>query len=275
LNRLLTNTDFRTWYINHEIDLWNTVFSCDNMLTQFDSIIAVLTPEMPAHCTRWNGHMNIWQTNVQTLRTFISNRCNFLSTGFINCYNLTGPYNIVFNTDPPNSGTLQLNSLTLTQLPWTGTYFGNIATSLTATAGPGYAFNQWTSASQLMNPNATTTAVTTSLTSPDSITARFDFITAIGNYEGVDNNVSVYPTAFSGETTIEYTLTERSPVSIRLLSMLGAEVVKLDSPEEFLSRGNYSVKLNLAGSGLGAGIYLLKFTAGDYGKTIKLVYSPQ
>lgn len=274
LNRLLTNTNFRTWFINHQIDLWNTVFSCNNMLTQFDSIVAVLTPEMQAHCTRWSGHMNIWQTNVQTLRTFISNRCNFLSTGFINCYNLTGPYNIVFNTDPPNSGTLQLNSLTLTQLPWTGTYFGNIATSITANPGPGYAFNQWMSASQIMNPNQLTAAVTTTLTSSDSITARFDFITAIGNYVGDKNSVSVYPTAFSGETTIEYTLTERAPVSIQLMSMLGAEVAQINTPEEFLSRGNYSVKLNLAGSGLGGGVYLLKFTAGDYSKTIKLVYSP-
>lgn len=275
LNRLLTNTDFRTWFINHQIDLWNTVFSCNNMLSQFDSIITVLTPEMQAHCTRWNGQMNDWVNNAQTLRTFISNRCNYLSTGFINCYNLTGPYNIVFNTDPPNSGTLQLNSLTLTQLPWTGTYFGNIATSITANPGPGYAFNQWMSASQIMNPNQTTAAVTTTLTSSDSITAHFDFITAIGNYPGIENNVSVYPTLFSGETTVEYTLTERAPVSINLMSMLGAEVVQINSPEEFLSRGNYSVKLNLAGSGLEAGIYLLKFTAGDYSKTIKLVYSPQ
>ncbi|HLG34078.1 MAG TPA: T9SS type A sorting domain-containing protein, partial [Bacteroidia bacterium] len=89
------------------------------------------------------------------------------------------------------------------------------------------------------------------------------------------NNVSVYPTVFSGETTVEYTLTESAPVTLKLTSLLGAEVATVSSPTAFLSRGNYSVKLNLAGSGLGAGIYLLKFTAGDYSKTIKLVYSPQ
>ncbi len=275
LNKLLTNTDFRTWYINRQIDLWNTVFSCSNMLGQLDSITLVLNPEMPAHCVRWNGQLVDWQNNIQTLRTFVQNRCNFLPTGFINCYNLTGPYNIVFNTDPPNSGTLQLNSLSLTQLPWTGTYFGNIATSLTATAQTNYIFNQWTSASQTMNPNQATAAVTTTLTSSDSITAHFSIITAIGNYEGVDNSVSVYPTLFSDETTVEYTLKEHATVTMKLTSMLGAEVLKISSPTEFLQRGSYSVKLNLAGSGLGAGVYLLKFTAGDYSKTIKLVYSPQ
>jgi hypothetical protein len=275
LNKLLMNPDFHQYYVSHFVDLWNTVFSCDNMLAQLDSIVQVLTPEMPAHCTRWSGLLPDWQTNVQTLRNYIIARCNYLSTGIPGCFNLTGPYNIVLNTNPPNSGIIHLNSLTLTQFPWTGTYYGNMTTSLGATANASFTFDHWTTLSQLLNPNTTTAMVTANLTTSDTITANFNLTTAIGNYPGIENNVSAYPTLFSDETTVAYTLTEHAPVTIMLMSMLGTEVAKINSPAEFLQRGSYTVKLNLAGSGLSGGIYLLKFTAGNYSKTIKLVYSPR
>ncbi|MBK5286215.1 MAG: CotH kinase family protein [Bacteroidia bacterium] len=276
LNKLMTNPEFNTWYINRAIDLWNTVFSCQNMLHQLDSIVLVLTPEMPRHSIRWNGQLTDWQNNVQTLRTFINNRCNYLTTGFINCYSLTGPYNVILNTDPPNSGTIQLNSLSLSQFPWSGTYYGNITTSLQANAGSvAYVFNNWTTLGQLLNPNLSSAAVTANITNSDTITAHFSIITAIGNYPGIETNVTAYPTIFSEETTVEYTLPERLPVTIKLMTMLGTEVTCIKSPSEFVQRGNYSVKLNLAGSSVSAGVYLLKFTAGDFSKTIKLVYSPK
>jgi hypothetical protein len=277
LSKLLTNPSFNTWYINHAIDLSNTVFSCDNMLHQLDSIVTLLTPEMPGQCARWSGNFADWQTNVQTLRNFIINRCNYLSTtGFINCYSLTGPYNVVLNVDPPGAGSIQLNSLTLNSFPWTGTYFGNITTSLSANAGSAaYAFTNWTTLGQLLNPSLFNATVTANITNSDTITAHFSIVTGIGNDAGIENSVNVYPTVFSDETTVEYTLTERAPVSIKLLSLLGTEVAQIKTPEEFLSRGSYSVKLNLSGSGLNSGIYFLKFTAGNFSKTIKLVYSPR
>jgi hypothetical protein len=277
LSKLLTNPGFNTWYINRAIDLSNTVFSCSNMLQQLDSIVALLTPEMPTHCTRWTGNLTTWQNNIQTLRNFIINRCNYLSTtSFINCYSLTGPYSVTLNVDPPGSGNIQLNSLTLNNFPWTGTYYGNITTSIAANAGSAaYVFNNWTTLGQLLNPSLSNATVTANITNSDTITAHFSIITGIGNYSGTENNVSVYPTAFSDETTIEYLLAERAPVSIKLMSMLGTEVAQIKTPDEFLSRGSYSVKLNLAGSGLSGGVYLLKFTAGDFSKTIKLVYSPR
>jgi hypothetical protein len=277
LNKLLTNPTFNTWYINREIDLWNTVFSCDNMLAQYDSIIAVLTPEMPAHCIRWGGQLTDWQNNVQTMRQFITNRCNWLSTGFMNCYNLTGPYDVTLNVDPPGAGTIQLNSLNLTQFPWTGTYFGNIQTSLTASPITTTGFSNWTSMmSQMLNPNLMVPAVTANLTTTDSIVAHFSVITAIGEHQpGIETNVSVYPTVFSSEADITYTLPERMPVTIMLTSLMGQEVAQIVSPKEFQNRGSYSLKLNLSESHLSGGVYLLHFIAGDYQQTLKLIYTPQ
>jgi hypothetical protein len=247
------------------------------MLYKLDSVVAVITPEMPRHCTRWAGNITDWQNNVQTLRNFITNRCNYMSSGFMNCYSLTGPYNITLNLDPPNSGTLDLNTLHFTsaQLPWHGTYFGNITTSLTATPEPNYAFANWTTQSQVLNPNLTTAAVTANINTADSIVAHFSLVTTIGEYPGIEVNASAYPTAFSDETTLEYTLPKHLPVTLKMTNLLGDEVSTINSPTKCQDRGAYSVKLNLANSGLAGGIYLLNFIAGDYHKTIKLVYSPK
>jgi hypothetical protein len=275
LNHLRTNPDFDQYYISRQIDLWNTVFSCDKMLATLDSVIAVLDPEMTQHATRWAGTYSEWYQNAQDLRTFISQRCNNLSGGFMNCYNLTGPFNITLNTDPANSGSIQLNSLNLTQFPWTGTYFGNLTTNLTTTANTNYNFVNWTSNSQVFNPGATSADVDLNLTSSDSIVAHFISSTALPEVPGMDPSVSAYPTVFSNETTIDFYLPETQSVSIKLISLLGSENIQLTDPAVLLHPGNYKIAVNLAGKNLSSGIYMLEFNSGNYHKSLKVIYSPQ
>jgi hypothetical protein len=78
-----------------------------------DSLINVITPEMSGQITRWGGSLAAWQTNVQTLKTFIDDRCADLAQGMINCYSITGPYKVTLLTDPPGAGTIKINSLNL------------------------------------------------------------------------------------------------------------------------------------------------------------------
>jgi hypothetical protein len=127
-----------------------------------------------------------------------------------------------------------------------------------------------------LNPNLLVPAVTANLTTSDSIVAHFSIITEIGeNQPGITTNVSVYPTVFSSEANITYTLPEKMPVTITLNSLMGQQVAEIVSPGEFQNRGSYSLKLNLSESKLSAGVYLLHFIAGDYQQTLKLIYSPQ
>ncbi len=146
LDSLLQNTDFNTDYINRYIDLNNTALSCANMVHLLDSLITVIKPEMPRQITKWGGTFAGWQANVNTLRNYIIQRCDSITDGLKNCYNLTGPYTITFETDPPDVGTIQVNTITFepSQLPFTGTYFGNILTDLkTNTINPDYEFDYW------------------------------------------------------------------------------------------------------------------------------------
>lgn len=131
------------YYITRYADLLNTYFSCDYMIFLLDSMIAEIEPEMPAQVAKWGGNFITWQGNVQSLRDYINTRCVSLTTGLIDCYDLTGPYNFNLNVDPPLSGTVQVNSILSPSYPWTTSYFGGIENLLYAYANAGFEFDYW------------------------------------------------------------------------------------------------------------------------------------
>jgi len=273
LNKLRTNPTFNRYYINRQIDLWNTVFSCDNMLSTLDSIINILSPEMTAHANRWNGTYAEWYNNAMDLRDFVSTRCNNLSTGLMNCYSLTGPYQLTLSTDPVGAGTVQLNSLNISNFPWTGTYFGNILTSISANANTGYTFNGWTPGSQVFNPGITAPGVTFTLSSADSIIAHFTGSTFLPEVPDATPSLTVMPNLFSSNTTIEVYLPSKSNVQLSLYSMDGKKVMEL-TDNASLTSGLHSFELDMSGSSLPAGLYFLELVSGSHRKTTKVVYAP-
>jgi gliding motility-associated-like protein len=61
----------------------------------------------------------------------------------IDCYSLTGPFNVTFNVSPAASGEIKVNSQWAPTYPWTTSYFGGIQTNLVAKALPGFIFDHW------------------------------------------------------------------------------------------------------------------------------------
>jgi gliding motility-associated-like protein len=131
------------YYITRYADLLNTYFSCDYMNQLLDSMINEILPEMPAHVARWGGSMVQWQNNVQAMRNFINARCPALVDGLIDCYEVEGPYAVTFDVSPAGAGEIKANSLWVPEYPWTGNYFGNIATNIIARPNSGYVFDHW------------------------------------------------------------------------------------------------------------------------------------
>lgn len=162
------------WYVNRYIDLGNTLFSCDFMLPFLDSLIANIAPEMPGQIARWNGSLAGWQNNVQVLRDFIETRCVTIQQGLVDCYNLNGPYEVVFNVDPPLSGEINVNSITLPSYPFTGTYYGGITTTMAPVPADGWIFSHWeVFQGNTLLPSLTDSLVTVDFTGADSIVAHF------------------------------------------------------------------------------------------------------
>lgn len=173
MNALLANDGFRAFYINRYVDLVNSTFNCQRMHFVLDSMINMITPEMPAHVAKWGGTMAQWQANVQDLHDYIDTRCNIILSMFDSCYQTTGPYAIEVNVDPPASGTVQLNTLHLQNFVWNGNYLGGIPINLTALPAAGYEFDYWEAFNHTFTPDDTTLAVQMMLVNADSIIAHF------------------------------------------------------------------------------------------------------
>ncbi len=174
LNRLRDNAEFDQYYISRYIDLINTVFRPDTMITYLDEIEAMMLPEMQGHCDRWGGSVAEWQVNVQKIRNFITIRNNILPSGLKSCYDLTGPYEFQVNTDPPGAGEVGLNSLVLDKFPWGGYYYGGIDIKLKALETNNiYEFDKWILNNSIVTPSDSAKEVILNLTSGDNLIAKF------------------------------------------------------------------------------------------------------
>lgn len=216
------NPMVRDHYVNRYIDLGNTLFSCDHMLPYLDSLINLITPEMPAQIARWGGTLAEWHGNVQDMRAFIEARCTAIQQGLVDCYELTGPDSVVFRVEPPLSGTVKINSITPPQFPFSGLYYGGIATTLQAKAEPGWVFDRWETVHASPTPSLTDSLVTTQFAGPDTVIAHFApplkypvvLLTEPPNTAHIQYNQELY-TAFPATV-------ERIPESIDTLTVLPA-----------------------------------------------------
>jgi gliding motility-associated-like protein len=161
------------YYVNRYIDLGNTLFSCEFMNHHLDSLLAMVTPEMPAQCSRWGTTMANWQAGVQALRDFIDARCITTQQGLVDCYDLDGPYPVMFKVEPPGMGQISINSITPPAYPFTGVYYGGINTSLVAEGLNGYTFDHWETLHHALLPSMTDSAASLLFTTSDTIIAYF------------------------------------------------------------------------------------------------------
>lgn len=177
LNKLLENEEFRQYYITRYMDLMNTTFQEEELLSVLEGIENSIIPDMPQHINRWGGSMNEWQDNVQKIKNFISDRIDYIPGGLNDCYTLTGPYDITLNVEPADAGQIKFNSITVDygEYPWTGSYNGGIDMLLEAVqSNSSYVFDHW----ELDNHTVTDiNAINTSffLEEADNIKAVFSF----------------------------------------------------------------------------------------------------
>jgi len=174
LNSLLDNPEFEQYYISRYADLLNTAFDCEFMINFLDSMASIIEPEMPQHIQRWGGSFSEWQNNVQKIRDFINTRCEIINDGLIDCYDITGPYQLMVMVDPINTGEVKINSINPDQYPWQGEYFGDINILLEAEVmDPYYEFDRWLLHNHTVSPYDTSTEASLNLTQNDTLIALF------------------------------------------------------------------------------------------------------
>ena len=163
------------YYVTRYVDLVNTYFSCDSMLSLLDSMVLAITPEMAGQCSKWGGSVTGWQNNVQELRDFINARCLALEQGLIDCYSLSGPFATTFDVSPVGSGEIKVNSVWAPTYPWSTQYYGGIDTYIKAKAATGYIFDHWEYTTGPLGSPITEDTNSIVINAPENIVAFFIF----------------------------------------------------------------------------------------------------
>jgi len=266
---------FKQLYYSRYADLMNTVYTCENMMTTLDSMLAVIEPEMPRQIERWGGTMAEWESNVVRLKDFIGQRCELLDDGMLDCYSeLNGPYEITLMAEPLGVGEIDFNTLDIESFPWSGEYFGGMENKIKAKVfnefEDDWVFSHWeSSAGNVIFPNSEERKATITLTKADTLTAIFKTLSSI---ETIDNGIiaNVYPNPADDFLVLEYELKEAAKVKARLLNSQGQVVAQFPSTNQFKSQGSYSEKLDLADLSISSGLYLLKLDADNQQYTLKV-----
>jgi hypothetical protein len=273
INKLQDNPKFRQFYITRQSDLMKSAFSCETMLTYLDTIIATIEPEMPRHIVRWGGTMAQWQANVERLRNFVERRCAHLAagSGLNDCYETTGPYDVVLQVEPAGAGVIQANSLLYNQLPTNSPFLGNIETllkavpySLTDTFSHWVAKHHSFADSSLIENSIT-------LSQPDTIIAYFNVMpSSTHEQQAVHFDAKVMPSVFTQQFTVSYHLDEPARVSMRLLDVAGRQVASLFSDKR-MNAGDHLFGFDSTGQGIAPGIYFLNIKVDGAQRTLKLI----
>ena len=275
LKLLEENPDFKQLYYGRYADLMNTVFTCDNMLTVLDSMIAVIEPEMPKQIARWGGTMTEWQSNVQDLKDFIGARCELLDDGALDCYDeLEGPYELTLKTIPDGIGEIDFNTLDIENFLWTGDYFGGTENKIKAKVfdefEEQYEFSHWISAvNNPVNPTIYERRADYIMTESDTLTAVFKLIGTTSINDLKDNEVTMFPNPATDRLIVEYNLNESAEVNFKLYSVTGQLVQRFATESGYKTNGNQTSVLNLERVNED-GLYFLEIQIGDASQTYKV-----
>ncbi|MDZ4823541.1 MAG: CotH kinase family protein [Flavobacteriales bacterium] len=272
LAKLRENPIVDQYYISRYIDLRNNVFSCENLLAYLDTVVGYIEPEMDEHIDRWGGTIGGWEGNVQDLRDFITARCTYMADGLIDCYDLTGPYNVTFTANPEEAATMQVNSLAIDALPYTGEFFGGIDILLDVNPlDEEYVFDDWTTDSDAVIADPLAEVTSLQLAADNTITANFIFVDVFESANAV-STLGAFPSLFNSNTTIRYSIQNGGNTSLKLYDE-NAKLLSVLVDNANHATGSFDLKLDLSSSGLANGVYFLQLLNGSQKEVVKLVYS--
>ncbi|MBN2279846.1 MAG: CotH kinase family protein [Candidatus Marinimicrobia bacterium] len=144
LRKLNQNANFRNDFINCFCDNLNTRFKAAWVLQKIQEAQGRIAPEIPNHISRWGAFdLNSWQSNIETMKIFAQNRPGYCMVHLNSQFNLQGTALLTLKIEPPNSGVIELNTVSIEDSAWSGYYFKGVPIHLKAIAKSGFSFEKW------------------------------------------------------------------------------------------------------------------------------------
>jgi len=142
--KLMENETFKKQFVNTFADELNSRFLAPKVKAAIETNEAIVSNEMPRHIDKWgNTSMSAWREKVNNMKSFASQRPVFMRSHLKNELNLPFHKQVNLKIDNPAGGSIQLNTIRVTDASWSGAYFPTVPITLTAVAKPGYRFSHW------------------------------------------------------------------------------------------------------------------------------------
>lgn len=142
---IITNSNFRKYFVNRYADLINTVFLPSHLKTTLKEFVDTMDDEMLRSYKRWTAQTDLtnWQNNLTNMRNFIDARPAYARNFIQSNFNLGGQVTLTLDVQPAGAGKIHISTITPTKYPWNGVYFNGVPVMITAIANPGYTFSHY------------------------------------------------------------------------------------------------------------------------------------
>ncbi len=177
--KMMENDHFKNRFINLYCDMINSIFTSNGMNSRLDASINTIENLIPAHHDRWaipwgggccwgEGSVVNWNNDINTMYNFINYRQPYARMHIRDEFGLTNIALINIQINSENQGSVQINSLEISESNWNGYYFPTVPIQVTAIPNEGFEFAGWSEF-----PDSTA-EMTISVTDPFYLTANFE-----------------------------------------------------------------------------------------------------
>jgi len=143
LRNLVENENFRSEFLNRFCDRMNCEFMPSVVNALIDSLDANIATEISYHNNKWGHGTNYRNERIKAMRNFANMRPSNMRTHIRSRFPVGSDVNVTVDVNDPQAGYVRLNSLKITEFPWTGIYFSKNPIIVRAVARPGYRFVKW------------------------------------------------------------------------------------------------------------------------------------
>lgn len=169
LRRMVTNEEFKNYFINRFADVLNTTFAVSNVVEQVNNYAGNINTEVLPAYNRWSRNTEDWQYEVNKMRNFATYRTSQVQNFIQAQFSLPGKAQVTLDVYPENSGRIKMNTIYPPHYSWTGIYFKDVPVEIIAKAPEGYNFVGWSGYS-----DSDKDTLRVNLTGNISLTAHFE-----------------------------------------------------------------------------------------------------
>lgn len=210
LRRLLTNLNYKNYFINRFADLMNTSFLPERLTGIIDEMKSGIESEIVEHGQRWGSFSSLaeWQSHIDVMMEFSNQRTVHQRNHIMEQFSINSTVEVKLLVSDVSHGYIKINTIEIHPdtpgvvefpYPWTGVYFRGIPITVKAIANPGFVFSHWSGAS--VSPETETT-----VTPNNSIQLKANFIPA----PEVESEIPIYFWSFDNTLPNNTPLTEIS-----------------------------------------------------------------